>query len=325
MAFIVVSCNGFALVFSVAALCAVTWGSFVLIWRRKSTWRTRVVNLGLVHLAVSLASLLDAFACAGFVVASVGAPKLTCGNVKCTDGGVPCSSPFTTMRGAKHVSSNGYAWQPYTYILDPLLARLNNATFGDSKGRVAHIGIATGIDVSGQDVICHSYNLVAKFSDLGCKTGDACVPVCATAFDGRHGDGVLDDADGKPVNSTCFVLLDANIFDGDEPSLLDPATFWCSVNGSGLGPGWLPLRIEAAQQLLQIGDKFTTEYNISNDGYSVEGSSGRCSTACPQYSGFQVARPLGSRPFPDSGNLSSSTLKALEIRSAPKFTIGRAR
>ena len=41
--------NSFALVFSIAALCAVTWGPFVLIWRRVGTWRTPVVNVGLIH------------------------------------------------------------------------------------------------------------------------------------------------------------------------------------------------------------------------------------------------------------------------------------
>ena len=308
--------NGFALVFSVAALCAVTWGPFVLIWRRVSTWRTRVVNLGLVHLAVSLASLLGAFACAGFVVASVGAPELTCGNVKCTDGGVPCSA-FIQMRGANHVSANGYAWRPWTFVLDPVLAKLNNATFGDFKGRTAPKGISNGIDVSEQDVICHSYSHVALFSDLGCKTDNACASRCATAFDGLHGNGVLDGADGMPVNSTCFVLLDAYVFEGgfDVPRLLEPATFWCSINGSGLGPGWLPLQLGAAQQLLQIGDVLTTQYNTTDDGYAVEGPKERCISTCPQVPGIdRLARPLLPGPFPTEGELSTSTPRAVELQ-----------
>ena len=170
MAFIVL--NGFALVFSVAALCAVTWGPFVLIWCKLSTWRTRVVNLGLVHLAISLASLLGAFACAGFVTASVGAPELTCGNLKCVEGGVPCYS-FDVARAARPVL--GIASRPWTFTLNPVLAKLINATF-DKKSANAppYGGVPAGVDVLGHDVMCHSYSHVARFSDRGCMTGSAC-------------------------------------------------------------------------------------------------------------------------------------------------------
>ena len=154
--------NGFALVFSVAALCAVTWGPFVLISRGLSTWRTRVVNVGLAHLAISLASLLGAFACAGFVIASVGAPEPNCGNLKCAEGGVQCNA-FIKVPAALHASHRGPAqtvWQPQTNILDPVITRLNNATFGSFQGRSAPGGFSTGADADGQAVVCHLYNFM---------------------------------------------------------------------------------------------------------------------------------------------------------------------
>ena len=242
--------NGFALVFSVAALCAVTWGPFVLIWCRESTWRTRVVNMGLFHLAVSLAALLGAFACAGFVTASVGAPELTCGNLKCTEGGVPCHT--FTWRYPNHVSFDGHTWVSKKYALNPVLAKLNNAIFADLKSKSVPGGGSLGAGGVGQDVTCQSYSAVAKFSDLGNMTGKGCEPWCATPFDGLHGKGVLDDADGKPVNTTCFVLLNTGLL-GYESSE-NPYSFWCSLNGSGLGPGWLPLRYETAAKLFLVAD-----------------------------------------------------------------------
>ena len=116
--------NGFALVFSVAALCAVTWGPLVLMWCKLATWRMQVVNVGLAHLAVSLASLLGAFVCAGFVSASVGAPELNCGSLNCMEGGVPCS-PFTYGLVASQVYSHHphREWVPKGFNLDPTLAK----------------------------------------------------------------------------------------------------------------------------------------------------------------------------------------------------------
>ena len=284
--------NGFALVFSVAALCAVTWGPFVLIWRRVSTWRTRVVNLGLAHLAVSLASLLGAFACAGFVAASVGAPEVSCGNLRCTEGGVPCSPFSVRSDGLLYVGI--YGWVPSHYALDPV--RLNNATFADLKARSAPGGTPAGAGGVGQGVVCYSYSHVAALSDLVNMTGKACAPRCASQYDGQHGAGSLYDADGGPINTTCFVLADPNAASlSFEPSL-NPYTYWCSLNGSGLGPGWLPLQWGAAAQLLETaGPGYFEDYNntldvynerVTNDGYAINGPQGQGASSCPYVAGY---------------------------------------
>ena len=273
--------NGFALVFSVAALCAVTWGPFVLIWNEMSTWRTRVVNVGLAHLAISLVSLLGAFACAGFVTASVGAPELTCGNLRCTEGGVPCSA-----------SSLRDAW-PYTYKLDPVLAKLNNATFAGLKGNGSGASTAGALGVD-QDVVCRSYGHLVTCSSLT-DAGKACGLMCAPLYTGN---GTLDDADGRPIKTSCFVLVDKLAISNywSEPN---PYTFWCSLNGSGLGPGWLPLQWETAKLLLEhAGPEISSEYlnayhNISSAGYAVEEQG---TLSCPHVLGLeeratQILRP----------------------------------
>ena len=308
--------NGFALVFSVAALCAVTWGPFVLIWCKLSTWRTRVVNLGLVHLAVSLASLLGAFACAGFVTASVGAPDLTCGNLRCIEGGVPCYS-FSYIRGAKHIPFHGNAWRPWTYTLSPALAKLNNATFGNVKSTNPPPSGEPfmSADSLGQDVYCHSYSAVATFSGLGCMTGSACAPTCNTQFDGLHGGGALDDADGKPVNRTCLVLIDQSSLGLPLMDHWSPFTYWCSASGSELGPGWLPLRLEAAALLLETADLgyyFGRDFNMyssTSDGYAVQ--QGPCLTSCPVLPGFQ--RPIPSRNDAPGLNFTGLHLRGVEL------------
>ena len=205
--------NGFALVFSVAALCAVTWGPYVLMWCKLSTWRTRVVNLGLAHLAISLASLLGAFVCAGFVTASVGAPELNCGNLRCSEGGVPCS-PFKYGHGIGPFHNNyqpEVLWWPNGFTLDATLVKLNNATFGDLKGNNA--GITWGVVPQNESVVCHSYAHIAKFSNPDNLARKACYPRCATPFDGQR-DGILNDAHDMPVNKSCLMLVDTNVFYG---------------------------------------------------------------------------------------------------------------
>lgn len=297
--------NGFALLLSVAALCAVTWGPYVLMGRTVSAWRMRVVNVGLAHLAISLASVLGAFACAGFVTASVGAPKLNCGNLRCDQGGVPCNA-FTVVSEPVHEYSMG-TWGPSAYVLDAVLAKLNCAAF---VGRNAHGGDCMGVSNEGQDVICRSYSYIAEYSDLGITFSDLegnrtgkeyCKPRCPTPFDGPHGDGVLDDVDGRPIDTTCLVLIDNTTF-GSAPAVYaqqvasNPYTYWCSLNGSKVGPGWLPLKWLDAQQLLEhVISGFSllkSGYHPTSGGYAVVGPNKKDST-CPQIPGFaQVAKPL---------------------------------
>lgn len=87
-----ICCNGFALVFSVAAIAAVLMGPIVLVCFKRPTWRKQIAILAIIHLTLSLLSLLGAFACADFVTASVNAPPFKCGNLKYEDDGVPCSA-----------------------------------------------------------------------------------------------------------------------------------------------------------------------------------------------------------------------------------------
>ena len=306
--------NGFAMVFSLAALCTVTWGPFALILRVVSAWRTRVVNVGLFNLAISLASLLGAFACAGFVAASVGAPELSCGNLRCDEGGVSCNA-FRTVPAAVRFHHHAESWQPWTYALDPVLAELNNATFADAMGRNVHGG-PTITDVGGHGVVCHSYSFVAAKSDLGGITEEGCAPTCATHSVEVQGEGVLTEANGTPVNTTCFVLMDKATFVNsslEQAEEVDayagnPSTFWCSLNGVGLGPGWLPLQWKTAEQLLLTsGPEYTLRdefelysNNISRDGYSVQGEN---SSSCPLLSGFEkLAKPLLPQPLDSAFN-----------------------
>ena len=95
--------NGFALVFSVAAIVAVLLGPYVLLACRQPHWRKPVIQVGLLHVVISLATLLGAFACARFILASVGLPNLDCAQLTCTEGGVPCS-PFFITYGDRNVS-----------------------------------------------------------------------------------------------------------------------------------------------------------------------------------------------------------------------------
>lgn len=263
--------NGFALVFSVAALCAVTWGPFVLMWCKLSTWRTRVVYVGLAHLAVSLVSVLGAFACAGFVTASVGAPELTCGNLKCTEGGVPCNA-FTVVAANQSHFGEYFPWQALAYKLDPVLAHLNNASFGAFKGSYALGWGPENADIPERDVLCHSYSVVANLPDLTRMTENDCYnfPNCTFMYYGdvRARDADLYDAYYKTVNKSCFVLADGLMFRHRSDN---PHTFWCSLHGMGIGPGWLPLHLDTAADLLQIASPtYPTYYRMSDGGSIIE-------------------------------------------------------
>ena len=85
--------NGFALVFAVAAIVAVTLGPALLVWHDpRGPWRNKVVRVGLFHLCLSLVAFTGAFAASGFVTALVNPPLTSCGLIKCSEGGVPCSA-----------------------------------------------------------------------------------------------------------------------------------------------------------------------------------------------------------------------------------------
>ena len=326
-----VCCNGFALVFSVAAIVAVLVGPIILVCLDRCTWRKQIAILATVHLAFSLASMLAAFALAGFLMAGVNAPSFNCGNLKCEEGGVPCSAytlRYSSGISARYNNTSGHfdnvgameSWSPNTnngtnftgfpmfeLVLDPLIAQLNNDTFG-----FGHMG-----ETSRPEVVCREYSYLAN----------------NIFTDGRPVFGSLHDTDGKPINKTCLVLLDANFrsfqkglyfaqgsaSSGWQKLKLNAHTLWCSTDTSKLGPGWLPLTYTTGLLLLQyvkpdtitsIND-FINKYNINSNSFT-------------QYAlGATDAQALGCQDFGLSqwsdtvldGLWNGSTMNALQLLS----------
>ena len=253
-------CNGFALVFSVAAIVAVLIGPIILVCLDRLTWRKQIAILAIIHLTLSLVSLVIAFAAAGFVTASVNPPDLNCGNLKCKDGGVPCSAYSVRANGyAGYVINDGFAmeglgiyneswfhvnytggtrdrsilWPSQELVLDPVVARLNNDTFGSAQLN----------EIPGNDVVCRDYRYVTNNSYTE--------PWVGPVF------GVLNDTHGRPINKTCLILLDTSFDQAagyiDSPRRAfqhNPHTLWCSTNMSNIGLGWLPLTLYTGISLL---------------------------------------------------------------------------
>ena len=262
MAYIV--CNGFALVFSVAAIVAVLIGPIILVCMDQKTWRKQIAILAIIHLVLSLATFVAAFALTGFLTASVSAPLFNCGNLKCQEGGVPCSA-YTLRRNGDicaryNMTSDAFEevnifndsgnscstgesrnqTRPrYELLLDPVLAQLNNRTFGSNRSG----------ETLGADVVCRDYRYLSNDSFL----------------DGRPIFGALTDTRGQPIKRTCLVLLDANFnsnFQSDPQGSArlgwqavrpNAHTLWCSTNMSSLGPGYLPLTLRTGLKLMASG------------------------------------------------------------------------
>ena len=154
--------NGFALVTAVAAIFAVTFGPVVLVAQGRPGWRKKVVVIGLFHLVLSLLSFMGAFACAGFVTALVRPPPATCALIKCSEGGIPCSSRPQELypKGA----SVHNAW-----YLDPVLLKLNRESFSNHN-------VSKSDELP--DVICARY---AGLDDCSDDTPCICVfPDCVS-------------------------------------------------------------------------------------------------------------------------------------------------
>ena len=146
--------NGFAMVFSTAAIVAVTFGPFFLVrWQRES-WRKDVVNVGLTHLSFSLLTLLAAFASAGFIVAVVKPPAYNCGYVKCGDGGYQCALNESQASGA------------WGFQLDPQVQKLNYAP--------------TGVIGTSSSLTCCNFNYIS----------DGSAPWQGFASDSQNGDSL---------------------------------------------------------------------------------------------------------------------------------------
>lgn len=102
------------------------------------------------------------------------------------------------------------SWTPNTYVMDPVLAKLNSATFANLNGSNGHSATFSGGNGGGQDVICHSYNHIVTYYDLTNLTGSFCTPRCSSPFHGWHGNTLLKDTGGRLINRTCFVLTDVS-------------------------------------------------------------------------------------------------------------------
>ena len=254
-------CNGFALVFSVAAIAAVLVGPIILVcWDRK-TWRQQIAILAIIHSVISLITFVAAFAITGFLTASVSAPPFNCGNLKCEEGGVPCSAYTLKRNGEVYARYNQTSMEfevgnytdsgdaraskrkkpsrpRYELLLDSVIVKLNNKTFGDVRKW----------EIPGADVVCRDYRYLASSS-----------PGRGPAFSG------LNDTRGQPTNNTCLVLLDVNFnssFHSDPQGSArlgwqafkpNAHTMWCSTNMSSLGPGYLPLTLSTGLSLMASG------------------------------------------------------------------------
>ena len=174
--------------------------------------------MALLHLALSLLAFVAAFASAGFVTALVRPPPPTCGLIKCSEGGVPCSTaPAKTNR-------TGTTWP-----LDPRLVALNQVTFlsgrNASKVEVPVVMCANYAAVSGYPVSHHHNFLEAPkiFSALRGPTN---------LFDPCPGDPTPSTRISCwPSKSSCLFLVPQVHYDG-YVYLHDhgPAT-WCSAEG----------------------------------------------------------------------------------------------
>jgi hypothetical protein len=107
--------------------------------------------VGLLHLCLSLTSLLLAFAFAGYVNANVGVPHLNCSNIACRAGGIACTQFVKPpdhygefRRGDKYSSpQDSNVATPWTFAadgsfgLDAQVEKLNADIFYNSGERPA--------------------------------------------------------------------------------------------------------------------------------------------------------------------------------------------
>ena len=251
-----------------------TFGPLLLIWRRNRSWRQQVVKVGLVHLALSLASLLAAFAAAGFIVAGMWAPDPNCAKVLCSEGGVSCSA-FAYHNTASLVVENTASGQKYVspYLqrtLSPMVAKLNNESF------------SVGGDA---DVTCQDYTYIANYSRIAELHPDQIV-------------GGIQDASHGLVSNSCFIMLSESVFGVPtlnntypDPSLGIRApkpnlyAMWCTRDSIPAGLGWLPLKVQRAADLVGVlREELVSKAITSRDGYTLNSTA-----SCPDPHAFSRA------------------------------------
>ena len=186
--------NGFAMVFSTAAIAVVTFGPAYLVHVREFLrWRRQVVNVGLGLLFLSLLTLLAAFACAGLIVALVGRPPYNCGYVSCEDGGHNCVLDTSPASGA------------WGFNLDPQVQYLNRETLFKSS--------LTGNDSTNSSLTCCNFNYVS----------DGSAPWKGFAVSSQNAE--------SPAQGSCFVLVSMDYVLSNASQLLDIAPITTARNG----------------------------------------------------------------------------------------------
>ena len=264
--------NGFALVFAVADICAVTFGPLLLIWRKDPSWRQQVVKVGLFHLGFSLASLLAAFAAAGFIAAGIGLPDPYCANVLCSEGGVRCSAfAYQNFQQIVPAGDRTLATTPHLRrILSPAVVKLNNGSFtfgGDS------------------DVTCQDYTYISNYSRIVELHPDTII-------------GGIQDASHGSVTNSCLILLSESVFGIAtsnntyvDPSLdikapsPNPYAMWCTRDVVPVGLGWLPLKLQrAADWVGGLREQLNEKPIASGQGYVYNSTA-----SCPDQNVFSHA------------------------------------
>jgi hypothetical protein len=116
--------NGFALVFSLAALASVTFVPCIFLFRAPATmkeWRKRATFVGLAFLLLSLTSFLGAFACSGLVIAQWQLPQ-PCKPLKCNEAGITCQASTFSVNPPLSVA------ELFAFNLSTPMATLNSLT-----------------------------------------------------------------------------------------------------------------------------------------------------------------------------------------------------
>ena len=200
--------NGFALVFSIAAIGVVTFGPLILVRQNQRVlWRWEVVSVGLFHLTFSLVALVAALACAGYIVAGFRAPRIDCGKLTCEEGGLKCnlinSIPHEQIAGG--------------FGLDANLRTLNQDVLfnGDTSASIS------------SNLTCCDFNYVT-FGSQSNLAASAAVP---SAFKSNYSlastDYVLKYADNKDFTPEDWELYRLYLESSFQPRFNGSHTTWC--------------------------------------------------------------------------------------------------
>ena len=240
----------------------------MLMLRGDRTWRKQIVNIGLVHLVMSLLSLLVAFTFAGFIVA--GVKTSPCDIVPCGEAGIPCSA-FTVVNKTNDGVIRQLPWVPRTLTQD--LVRLNNATFGN---------------VALDAVTCQDYSYVANGTRVAYQYP---LHFPAGAWGAPFEGGEAQNATHNVIKQPCLMVLSEFIFANQSlfndttriaslgHEVINPNAYamWCTTDGAPVDLGWLPIKLQHAADLAGLR-KLTAGRKLDASGYTLD-SADRCPAA----------------------------------------------